>query len=132
MFETIVVGTDGSERAARAVEQAAQLAEACGATLHVVHAYQGTQPGVVHQGREIVDQVTAGLGTRGIQVRGHAVQGHPADALLNFAYDASADVIVIGNRGMTGTKARILGSVPNSIAHDASCAVLIVTTDAPA
>jgi len=58
---------------------------------------------------------------------GYHLLGDPVDAILDFAYDANADLVVVGNRGMTGNR-RFLGSVPNSIAHDASCAVLIVAT----
>jgi len=127
-YRTIVVGTDGSERARRAVMFAADLALTCDATLHVVHAIQGTREPVVQAGRAITDQVSAELEEHGVRLRTHTVQGHAADAILDFAYDAGADLIVVGNRGMTG-KGRILGSVPNAIAHDARCAVMIVPTD---
>ena len=128
MFKTIVVGTDGSARAARAVERAATLANAYDATLHVVHAYQGTREGVERAAREIAERVAAELGGTGTTVRTHAVQGDPADVILDFAYDAGADLIVLGNRGMSGRRGRF-SSIPNSIAHDASCSVLIVPTE---
>ena len=54
--------------------------------------------------------------------------GHPADAVVDLAFTCDADLIVVGNRGMTG-RGRILGSVPNAIAHSAHCAVLIVPTN---
>jgi nucleotide-binding universal stress UspA family protein len=128
MYQTIVVGADGSERASRAVGWAADLAVSCGATLHVIHAIQGTREEVVRAGRAVVDQVTTDLEGHEVQLRTHVIQGHAADALLDFAYDADADLIVVGNRGMTG-KGRFLGSVPNAIAHTARCAVMIVPTD---
>ena len=58
----------------------------------------------------------------GVTVQAHAVSGSPASVLLDLAEDVGADVIVVGNRGMTGAK-RILGSVPNTLAHHATCAV---------
>lgn len=128
MYQTIVVGTDGSERASRAVGWAADLAVACDGTLHVIHAIQGTREGVVRAGRAVVAQVSAELERHDVRFRTHLIQGHGADAILDFAYDAGADLIVVGNRGMTG-KGRFLGSVPNAIAHDARCAVMIVPTD---
>ena len=128
MYRIIVVGTDGSERANRAVAWAAELARASEATLHVIHAYQGTREPVVHAGRAVVEQLAAEYDDHGVELRTHAIQGDAVDALLNFAYDANADLIVVGNRGMTG-KGRFLGSVPNAIAHDARCAVMIVPTD---
>ena len=128
MYRTIVVGTDGSERANRAVAWAADLAKTAEATLHVIHAYQGTRDDVVHAGRAVVEDLALQYQDHGVELRVHAIQGDAVDALLNFAYDANADLIVVGNRGMTG-RGRFLGSVPNAIAHDSRCAVVIVPTD---
>jgi nucleotide-binding universal stress UspA family protein len=151
MFTTIVVGTDGSERAARAVEQAADLAEKFGATLHVVQAYRGVEetmatamasgsivtatPELDDAARKEADAVGGGLEAlssalrdRGVHVETHAVSGSPAPAILETADAVHADLIVVGNRGMTGAK-RILGSVPNTLSHHADCAVLIVPTE---
>ncbi|MCJ7437775.1 MAG: universal stress protein [Acidimicrobiia bacterium] len=128
MYQTIVVGTDGSDRASRAVAWAADFAVACDATLHVIHAIQGTREQVVRAGRAVVEQVSAELEGHGVRLRTHLIQGHAADAILDFAYDAGAGLIIVGNRGMAG-KGRFLGSVPNAIAHDARCAVMIVPTD---
>lgn len=128
MFTTIVVGTDGSERAGRAVQHAVELAVACDAILHVIHAYQGTREHIQDAARAVIERVEADLSESEAAVRTHIVQGDPADAMLDFAYDANADLIVVGNRGMTG-RGRVLGSVPNAVSHDARCAVLIVATD---
>lgn len=128
MYRIIVVGTDGSERANRAVAWAADLAKTAEATLHVIHAYQGTREEVVHAGRAVVEDLAVEYRDHGVELRAHAIQGDAVDVLLNFAYDANADLVVIGNRGMTG-RGRFLGSVPNAIAHDSRCAVMIVPTD---
>jgi nucleotide-binding universal stress UspA family protein len=150
MFQTIIVGTDGSERATRAVETAADIAQRVGATLHVVQAYKGVEEamasamasGMVSAPRELgevaideADAISAGLEAlasrlrdRGITVDTHAVVGAPANVVLETAAEVGADLIVVGNRGMTGAK-RILGSVPNTLAHRAGCAVLIARTD---
>lgn len=151
MFTSIVVGTDGSERAARAVEQASALAKICGATLHVVSAYKGiesaiatamaagslvaTPPALGRESKEEADAAQQALESGvepiradGITVKAHAITGSPASVLLDLAETVEADLIVVGNRGMTGSK-RILGSVPNTLAHHATCAVLIVQTD---
>ena len=127
-YDVIVVGTDGSERANRAVAWAVDLAVACDATLHVIHAYQGTRADVVRAGRETVARAVAPFEEHAERLRPHAVQGDPVDAILDYAYDANADLVVVGNRGMTGNR-RFLGSVPNTIAHDSRCAVMIVPTD---
>jgi nucleotide-binding universal stress UspA family protein len=150
MFKSIVVGTDGSTRAASAVEQAAELAKACGATLHLVRAYKGleqtmasamasgslvaTPPELGDAAKEEADAMRGALEdtatairATGVTVDVHAQSGSPVPVLLEVATAVNADVIVIGNRGMTGAK-RILGSVPNTLSHHAECAVLIVPT----
>lgn len=121
MFSTIVVGTDGSERAGIAVAHAAKLAQTWGARLHLVAA--GKSP-----------EATAGLavqaaqvGADGIAVETHEATGNPVTVILDVAQQVGADLIVVGNRGMVGSR-RLLGSVPNTLAHHARCAVMIVPT----
>ena len=151
MFNVILVGTDGSDRAARAVAQAAELAKICGAKLHVVSAYKGVETamaGAMAAGavaamgseldeaaeeeakavRDTLDEQVAAIRGDGVDVTCHAVQGSAVPVLLDLASEVGADLIVTGNRGMTGAK-RLLGSVPNTLAHNAECAVLIVQTD---
>jgi nucleotide-binding universal stress UspA family protein len=64
----------------------------------------------------------------GLSVEGHAVAGNAADAILEAAQTIGADLVVVGSKGMHGAR-RVLGSVPNSVAHGANCSVLIVKTD---
>jgi nucleotide-binding universal stress UspA family protein len=70
------------------------------------------------------DARTAGLS----DVETYARQGDAADAILDVAEERRTDLIVIGNKGMTGAKRFLLGSVPNKISHHAPCSVLIVRT----
>lgn len=65
---------------------------------------------------------------RGLEVVVHAATGDPAAAIVRIAEEEEADLVVVGNKGMKGTR-RILGSVPNSVAHGAPCSVLIVDTE---
>ncbi|MDQ6606231.1 MAG: universal stress protein, partial [Actinomycetota bacterium] len=146
MGESIVVGTDGSERADRAVDEAVRLAKALGAQLHVVSAYEplrgakiaGAPEGAATVWAPLPDstvestlsQTAASARLKGdLEVTTHAVKKDPADALLSVAADVDADLIVVGNHGMHGAK-RLLGSVPNEISHKARCNVLIVSTEA--
>jgi nucleotide-binding universal stress UspA family protein len=62
------------------------------------------------------------------EVETFARQGDAADAILDVAEEQRSDLIVVGNRGMTGAKRFLLGSVPNKISHHAPCSVLIVRT----
>ena len=64
----------------------------------------------------------------GVESEIHARAGTAADVILDVAEELDADLIVVGNKGMTGTRRFLLGSVPNRVAHHASCNVLIVRT----
>jgi nucleotide-binding universal stress UspA family protein len=140
MYSKIVVGTDGSETAAEAVRQAADLARAFGAELIIVngaktavasYSLQAGLPADVEGIRDAGEQILRGAAeTIGPDVKVRTVmrEGDPAEAILDQAEDDGADLIVVGNRGMRGAKRFVLGSVPNHVAHNASCNVLIVHT----
>lgn len=146
MFARIVVGTDGSQTAAEAVRQAADLAKLAGSELRIVSAYepvsrrrlegeqQGAPDDVQHEigPREdvnlVLDAAAAVAKNEGIEVQTHPVEGDPAEAILNVAEETDADLIVVGNKGMTGARRFLLGSVPNNVSHHAPCAVMIVRT----
>ena len=146
MFTRIVVGTDGSDTAAEAVRQASELAKLSNAQLDIVSAYepiprqrvqeeQRSAPGDVQYEigpREDVnatlDQAVGKAKADGIQVDGHAREGDPADAILDVAEEVKADLLVVGNKGMTGARRFLLGSVPNKVSHHAPCSVIIIRT----
>jgi nucleotide-binding universal stress UspA family protein len=146
MYKVIVVGTDGSERAGRAIQKAFALAKLTGATVHVVHvihlvamasAGYGDPSAVAtanadarDNGEHICAQVIADAERQGIAAQAHNVDGDPADMLMKVADAVHADLVVIGNRGMTGVKRLVLGSVPNKVSHHCPCSVMIVDTDA--
>lgn len=145
MFSTIVVGTDGSGTASAAVTLALRLAQADGATLHLVSAFRdpATTVAVAHAGAVAVadggmstaaaksacEELLAEAARRaeGVKVETHAVPGAPADVMVSVAEAVGADLIVVGSKGMRGAR-RIIGSVPNSVAHRAPCHVLIAKT----
>lgn len=146
LFNRIVVGTDGSETAAAAVGQAIELAKLSGAELSIVSAYapahkkrpegevSGVPADVQHQigPREdvnlVLDAAAAQARSEGVEVQTHPVEADPADAILNVAEQIKADLIVVGNKGMTGARRYLLGSVPNNVSHHAPCSVIIVRT----
>jgi nucleotide-binding universal stress UspA family protein len=146
VFTRIVVGTDGSETAGEAVSQAVDLAKLAGATLSIVSAYEpipksrvegeklDAPADVQHEigPREdvnlVLDAAAASAKQEGIEVQTHPVEGNPAEAILNVAEETNADLIVVGNKGMTGARRFLLGSVPNNISHHAPCSVIIVRT----
>jgi len=70
----------------------------------------------------------AAVEAAGVPVRTYAREGDPADAILDVAEERGAELIVVGNKGMTGAKRFLLGSVPNKVSHHAPCSVLIIRT----
>ena len=146
MFKSIVVGTDGSETAGEAVREAIELAKAIGASIELVSAYEPVSrerlreearqaPGDMQwmiNAREDVEATLSEACERvqeaGIEVNSYAREGDPADAILDVAEERGADLIVVGNKGMTGAKRFLLGSVPNKVSHHAPCSVLIIRT----
>jgi len=148
MYKAIVVGTDGSDRAAGAVQEALAMAKMTGATLHVVHVVRPiptTMMGAEHvdpaaiavaisdmrdEGGRICTRVGEEAKRQGVSAEIHNVEGDPADVLITVAEAVDADLVVVGNRGMSGIKRFVLGSVPNKVAHHCPCSLLIVNTDA--
>jgi nucleotide-binding universal stress UspA family protein len=127
MFRSIVVGTDGSETARQAVREAVGLAASLGAGIELVCAYA---PGQREAGEATLREGTAEAEAAGVAVRTYAREGDPADAILDVAEERGADLVVVGNKGMTGAKRFLLGSVPNKVSHHAPCSVLIIRTTA--
>jgi nucleotide-binding universal stress UspA family protein len=146
VFSSIVVGTDGSDTAAEAVRQAIDMARALGAALELVSAYAPVSeqrlraerrdaPADVRWASSPRRQIEASLAdaaedarAEGLSVSTHARQGDPADVILEVAEEREADLIIVGNKGMTGARRFLLGSVPDKISHHAPCSVLIVRT----
>ena len=143
-IESILVGTDGSERAERAVAAAADIAKGKGARLLIVAAFrdedahwEGIQSSrAVARGnlRDAAENVlirsarhAEEAGVEGVEWEAHA--GHPADVMLDVAKDRGVDLIVVGNRGMGGTRRFFLGGVADKVSHHAPCSVMIVKTD---
>lgn len=114
----VLVATDGSERADRAVAFAAKLSSSFQASLTLIHvSADGSTPNAVHEQAQ----------RHGATV--HAVgSDNPADAIVETADELGADAIVLGNLGMSDRKEFLLGNVPNRVSHKASCTVIIVDT----
>jgi nucleotide-binding universal stress UspA family protein len=147
MFASILVGSDGSATARSAVHYAIDLARELGARLLIVSAYEPVSglrlrekrleaPAAVQwmvNPREdvltMLEEAAAEARSVGVTaVETFARQGDAADAILDVAEEQRCDLIVVGNKGMTGAKRFLLGSVPNKVSHHAPCSVLIVRT----
>lgn len=141
MISTIVVGTDGSQTARRAVGVAAELARRFQASLHVVHGYhapsslEGAGDAVAapasttsslwrEMSEALLDEALADPALAGVEVERHSVANGAWQGIVAVAREVGADLVVVGNRGMRGTG----GSVPDSVAVHAPCHVLIAKT----
>lgn len=145
MYRSIVVGTDSSERAYSTVEQASRLAREIGADLHVVcgvlvpmaptrlrepagiNAFERTAERALESQRENVESTADRCRRRGVATTAHVHFGDPAATLLGVADRVAADLIVVGDNGLTGLR-RLFGSVPGRVVRAASVPVLVVRT----
>lgn len=135
----IIVGVDGSATARKAAESARDLAVALKAPLLVVSAFDSDRTEVLGSGgdkwvfsaagdaEKAAVGVASSLRADGITVTPSIVRGKPAEALLKEAARVEARIIVVGNRRMRGI-GRLLGSIANSVAHNAPCDVYIANT----
>jgi len=140
MFQTVVVGTDGSATAGEAFGCALELVRSSGGVLHIVSAYKRS----VASTEGVPDEFIDGIGSAsrasavledmasraravGVQVVTHALREDPAAGIIEVAQKEQADLIVVGNKGMKGVR-RVLGSVPNDVVHKAICSTLVVQT----
>jgi nucleotide-binding universal stress UspA family protein len=143
MFGEVLVGTDGSDRANRAVDRAMELVSSTGDRLHIVTAYRppsvqklerarASAPAEVQWRISADNEAQAALrdaakmaNEAGVQAETYAEQGEPAKVILDAAKRLGANLIVVGSKGV---ERRILGSVPHSVSQQAECDVLIVHT----
>jgi nucleotide-binding universal stress UspA family protein len=145
-YQTVLVGTDGSESSYRAVDRAAKIAHDSGARLVIVCAYHPATKREVAAAEDVLRddayQVTGStpaeetLRTAGERASAQgagaieraAVEGEPVKSLLSMLDKYQADLLVVGNRGLSTLAGRLLGSVPADVSRRAPCDVLIVHT----
>ena len=143
MLSTVAVGTDGSDTADKAVDFAIDLARRFEARLVVISSYRPVSETRLKQEQmdapedvqwtinpeedvaAILSDVEDKAREAGLSTTTVSSQGDPADVLVDQAEEQGADLLVVGNKGM---QRRILGSVPNSVAHKARCHVVLVKT----
>jgi nucleotide-binding universal stress UspA family protein len=142
MYSRIVVGTDGTDRSLIAVDHAARLAAAFAAELHVVSAASPSDaparppsemPALMARLSDASAKTAAKIGhdaskRHGVRVVEHPEVGEPATVLMAVADAIDADLIVVGNKSMTGQIRKFTGSVPSRLAHQSSRPILIVHT----
>lgn len=138
MFNSILVATDGSDHANKAVEQALAIAEKCQGKLTVLCAFD---PVPTYYGEpyftqaiekntlwasDIMSRTMEKIGKTSVQVDNTVVQGPAAEAILDVAENRGIDLIVLGARGLGTLRGALLGSVSQKVAQHSKCPVLIV------
>lgn len=123
VYQRILVGTDGSDTAAKAVARAVEVASSTGARLTIMTAAKADK------GQSVVDAAQATHDGSRVDIDTAVVDGDPVGALIDTARDGGYDLVVVGNRGMTGVSRFFrLGSVPNKLSHHLPSSLLIVRT----
>jgi nucleotide-binding universal stress UspA family protein len=122
MYQRILVGTDGSKTAAKAVDRAVDVAASTGATLTILSV------GKPDRVQQVVLEESSRHSGAGIEIETKVVDGDPVEGLVAEAAAGEFDLLVMGNKGMTGLTRFLRGSVPNKVAHHLPCNLLIVKT----
>ena len=123
MYERILVGTDGSKTAAKAVDRAVEVAKTTGASLTVLTAAP------LERGAKVVAAELERHSGSGVPLDSKVIDEDAVSALIEEARDGHFDLLVMGNKGMTGlTRFFRLGSVPDKVSHHLPCSLLIVKT----
>jgi nucleotide-binding universal stress UspA family protein len=132
MFRTIAVATDGSDTAQKAVSAAFTLAKRYEAQVVILTAYSvnATDGGVwasnsSTQAERVLADAEEAAAAEGLACSSAMREGDPAEVIVSLAARHDADLLVVGNLGMNR---RVLGSVPNTVTHKATCSVLLVKT----
>jgi nucleotide-binding universal stress UspA family protein len=140
MISTVAVGVDGSGTAAQAAEMAIDVARRFGAKVVLLSALRDSSapdaPGVENveldwasnpsaRVRHVLESIESRLRAEGLECTTRVDEGEPGAVLVRLAEECGADLLVVGSKGM---QRRVLGSVPNTVAHKAPCSVLVVKT----
>jgi nucleotide-binding universal stress UspA family protein len=122
VYKRILVGYDGSGTAAKAAARAVEVAQAVGAELTVLSV------GTKRKMQPALDALVKTHASSGVTIHTRVEEGEPATVLVDVAENDGFDLLVVGNKGMTGASRFLMGSVPNKVSHNARSALLIVRT----
>lgn len=122
VYSRILVGTDGSPTADKAVARAVQVARSAGASLTIMTAAPEAK------GRSVVEQAAAAHADAGVEIDTLVVDKDPVGAIIDTA-EQGYDLVVVGNKGMTGRSRFFkVGAVPNKLSHHLPTSMLVVRT----
>ncbi|HEX2240941.1 MAG TPA: universal stress protein [Actinomycetota bacterium] len=129
-YSKIICGVDGSDTSMLALAEASKLAASEGAELTVLYALREDMEhaATAATGDEVLERAQKAAREEGVEPNARLEQGDPSEVLIDVAEKVGADLLVVGNKGMTGVQRFLLGSVPNKVSHHAPCDLLIVKT----
>ena len=120
MYQRVLVGTDGSKTATKAVDRAVDVAKAHGAKLTIMSAGSA-------KAQKVVDAEAERLADQDVEIDTAVADGDPSKALIDCARTGGYDLLVVGNKGLIGIR-RVLPSVPSKVTHHLPCSMLVVKT----
>ncbi|NMG82727.1 MAG: universal stress protein [Methanosarcinales archaeon] len=145
IYNKIVVATDGSEEAEKAIKCAVELARLAEAKLYALYVVDRaaflTTPLVTmpidvawgeleehfrHEGAEATKKITEAGAAVGVKVEENMLEGHPAEEIIKFSEELPADLIVMGSLGKSGFSRFLLGSVADKVTRNAKLPVMVV------
>ncbi|MFC0472350.1 universal stress protein [Halalkalibacter kiskunsagensis] len=137
MFKEIVVAIDGSVQSLRAADRAIELAKISRAYVYVVYAVDSTTSkadvlstwnslGITQERKKKFKSVEQCAEKEGVSYEVKIIRGEPANAIVNFAQEVEANLIVIGSRGLSQLQQLVLGSVSHKVLKRATCPVLVI------
>jgi len=137
MYDEVLCPTDGSEAADAALDVAIAVADAHGATLHVLNVADTNQPSLARiegqvrdvlegEGRDIVDDAASKARGAGVDVVSEVIQGGPSRTVCEYVTDQGIDLVVMGTRGKSTVKQIVLGSVTERVVRNGAAPVLVV------
>jgi len=122
MFDRLLIATDGSDCARRAAKYGLELAARYDAAVDVVSVYRGDEA----QGQATLDEIADLAADVGVAVDTELLSGKPARSIVNYADETGADLIVVGRRGRSGVRERLLGSITERVLRRSGPPVLTV------
>jgi nucleotide-binding universal stress UspA family protein len=122
MFDRFLIATDGSDCARRAAKYGLELAARYDAAVDVVSVYRGDEA----QGQATLDEIADLAADVGVAVDTELLSGKPARSIVDYADETGADLIVVGRRGRSGVRERLLGSITERVLRRSGPPVLTV------
>jgi nucleotide-binding universal stress UspA family protein len=140
MYDRILLPTDGSDAADRALDLAVAVAEAHDAELHLLYVADTNQPSLSRiqgqvvdalegEGQRIVDEAENRARGSGVEITTAVIQGGPSRTILDYVDDRGVNLVVMGTRGERDVERLLLGSVTERVVRSAPVPVLAVPPD---